>query len=986
MKATRALSFLLALALLASLVVPGSFVFPAKAEDADNGMQLSKTATKNTDGTYTITLEAYATGSKVISEVKSDVPTDIILVLDQSGSMKNNMKTYSFRPYTDKTNSDYYELRHNGNGSKGNLYYPLGDGGYATVSVVSTVISSTQDYTAYDTGTTNSGYYDNRDNLYAYNAATGEYEEVTLSFQVTWGGPVYTYTFPDDTYTDSGWGASDRSPGDFGGKGPLYYFGTSVEYSYTYSYTDENNELHEIGTSVGNDSTPEFTLYEYYESGTMTRIEALKAAVRTFVSNVNQKAKGKDNILGTEDDVNHRVAVVGFASESGYGDNTELLSIAGSNSGSVGVAYGSITNQNLKGVLQDMNTQAGQNMVQSAINALDTEGATRADLGMDMANRILEENPVPEGKERSRVVVFFTDGAPTTYDGFNKTVANDAISKAATIKGNGAFVYSVGIFEGADATSAGTEPSGNLNQNSSSIPAASNWFMQKVSSNNGTPRSPSYYLSASDSGTLSSIFRQISEQIEDSSTSTTLGEEAVIRDIISPYFQLPEGATTDNITLETYKYLGGDDWEKNSNAMGAEASIDENGNVVVTNFNFSDEWCGSVTENGVVTGYRGNKLVISFKVFPKDGFLGGNDVPTNGEASGVYEDINSSTPIKTFDVPTVNVPIATPEFTVNHKTIYEGNSTEVSGLYTLPDNTGDNAWKAAYVNVTTDSMAVGETVSPTDCTDYTVTVTYQPKTDGTASAQSGGGTANAATGVSAEDTATVHVLHPNVAAAVNDVQKYYGESYTLGDGANGQITLNWEDSNPAHTVIPEVSGTAPYTENDLSLAYSTTQFSEQSGTVPKQDFDVTVTVKKDNDVVNNAVITTTCGVSGSDCEITEMDGKYTVHVNTCQLIISKTDGADGEPYVFTVKKDGDKYSEVTIVGNNSATIVELPVGTYTIQEDTGWSWRYAPSYSENVTLDKDHITGTINCTNSLNKLYWLNGFSNVVKNIFGVKH
>ena len=87
-----------------------------------------------------------------------------------------------------------------------------------------------------------------------------------------------------------------------------------------------------------------------------------------------------------------------------------------------------------------------------------------------------------------------------------------------------------------------------------------------------------------------------------------------------------------------------------------------------------------------------------------------------------------------------------------------------------------------------------------------------------------------------------------------------------------------------------------------------------------------------------------------------------------------------------MNKDGAEYTEASITGNGSVTIYELPVGTYTIEEDTGWSWRYAPSYSDNVTLDKDHTTGTINCTNSLNKPYWLNGFSNVVKNIFGVKH
>ena len=98
-----------------------------------NGMHVAKTAVKNDDDTYTIRLEAYATGSKVITEVSKDVPTDIVLVLDQSGSMEEKMTTYSFRPYTDKTNSDYYSYR--SNNGKNNLYSKQTDGSYASVSV-----------------------------------------------------------------------------------------------------------------------------------------------------------------------------------------------------------------------------------------------------------------------------------------------------------------------------------------------------------------------------------------------------------------------------------------------------------------------------------------------------------------------------------------------------------------------------------------------------------------------------------------------------------------------------------------------------------------------------------------------------------------------------------------------------------------------------------------------------------------------------------
>ena len=96
---------------------------------------------------------------------------------------------------------------------------------------------------------------------------------------------------------------------------------------------------------------------------------------------------------------------------------------------------------------------------------------------------------------RNRVVIVFTDGAPTSFNGFEKDVANDAITHAGAIKTAGATVYTIGIFSGANAVSTGTEPTDDLGQNSSSLNSACNWFMQQVSSNNGTPRTPSYYLS-----------------------------------------------------------------------------------------------------------------------------------------------------------------------------------------------------------------------------------------------------------------------------------------------------------------------------------------------------------------------------------------------------------------------------------------------------------------------------------------------------------
>ena len=77
-------------------------------------------------------------------------------------------------------------------------------------------------------------------------------------------------------------------------------------------------------------------------------------------------------------------------------------------------------------------------------------------------------------------------------------------------------------------------------------------------------------------------------------------------------------------------------------------------------------------------------------------------------------------------------------------------------------------------------------------------------------------------------------------------------------------------------------------------------------------------------------------------------------------------------------------------GNSSITIYELPVGKYTIEEDTGWIWRYDATYDpdkpDGCTLTAGHNSGSITCTNTLKNDRWLNGFSDVIANIFGIRH
>lgn len=973
------------------------------SDNGNNGMVVNKTSVYNEEtGAYDITLEAYATGSKVISTVTSDVPTDIVLVLDQSGSMGDDFSTTtsdSWVSYGKRTNDANYNNRmdSSNNRKNRNLYYKLSDGGYAEVRMDRSEAGTVKKYTEYN----GNNYSCNHSSDTLYTEVNGQYVKVSVSSEYDYTSAVYIYTY---TYT-----APDNSPvtetsrGPFGDPPfPIYKEETVTEYAYTYSYT-VNGTRTDIGTSTGADTVFETELYQKIPSGTkITRLEALKNAAATFANSVEEKAKGADGVLGTEDDISHRIAVVGFASKSGYGDNTELLSIAGSNSGNVGVAYHNITDQNLKDVLQNVDTSADQAMVSDAIGALAASGATQTDLGLDMAQRILSANPVQPNEKRNRVVIVFTDGAPTSFNGFEKDVANDAITHADAIKTAGATVYTIGIFSGANATSAGTEPSGDLGQNSSSLNSACNWFMQQVSSNNGTPRTPSYYLSAADTGSLSNIFQQISDNIESGGSSSTLTEESVVRDIISPQFTLPAGATASDITLETYACTGKDGdtytWRQNDTAMGATAAIDGN-SVSVTGFDFSENYVGTVTNHGSVS-YRGHKLVIRFSVKPQLGFLGGNNVPTNAGA-GVYESKDSETPVREFPQPTVNVPIQPVTVAAQDYNVYllggltasqlqSGSTVQVGSISldltkaTDSDHPyGLEPWQTAYVDITVsltgpDGSPVTDLAQLRADTSCAVSVTVSPKTEPQADSS---GTPAAKQSGSA--TGKVNVFKPTL--TYEDGTVYYGDTFDKATLPGYRTSTSWFHNG---TDAATVSMTGAEPKLNSAYSYDTTLLTDIVNT--KQDIPVkaTISIGDTNITADTAFLHTSC--AGETWSHTSGDPAFLLHVRTCTLTVTKTGGADGEPYVFNVCRNGDLYTQVTVVGSSSVSLYELPVGKYTIAEDTGWSWRYDAAYDpdkpDGCTLTAGHNSGSITCTNTLKNDRWLNGFSDVIANIFGIRH
>lgn len=815
----------------ARLMSASSTARPIEKGKTVDGLVINKTATANDDGTYNIKLEAYTTGS--VSTTESTKPTDIVLVLDQSGSMDETMKSYT------------YTAAYPGNNHNGSYYVKYRDS-YVRVSWCS-------DCEAWTDGCTDGWFWQH------------------------YSGNKYT---PKTS-------ASDTASG------------------------------HVQFYSRGSATT------------TIKRLTALKNAVTSFADAVAEKAKGPDGILGTDDDVNHRIAVVGFASGNPSNRlyyNSEIF--VGANQ----YQYNRLTSQNYLDAMQSMDTKAGVDNISKSINALDAEGATYTNLGIEMANGIFAANPV-ENNSRNRIVVVFTDGQPgrSSYD---SGIANAAINQANTTKNTyNATVYTVGIFENADATSAGNQNGTNAEK--------SNWFMQKLSSNNGTPQDPSYYLSASDSDTLSTIFQKISNQISESKID--LGSQTVIKDTVTKYFDMPTDAS--KVSVKSYDCTGVADgkptWSETGTVINNAVTLDPTDySVNVTGFDFNANY---VTEKGRDENdpkkegtFHGRKLVIEFTVTAKDDFVGGNSVPTNGSDSGVYD--KDGKEVATFDVPQVNVPIK-PELTVKDKVIYEGGSTSVDGLYNAADT---SSWNYDFVNVSYE-VKNGDTavsVSPVDCTGYTVKATFSPKYDG----KNASGKIN--DDVTVDGTATVHVLKPTVTVSATDVERYYGSDYNTPEGSTVTGSVTWADEHSHDVSGITVIGSAPYTENDLVYSYDHGKF-----VVPSTDTTIKVVAK----------------VGG----VEKASTSYVVHPKFCTLTVKK-DVANlygaNDSFIFNVVGEGNiKYeAKVVINGAGSATLTGLPVGNYTVTEDTGWSWRYTcDSRTKSTVLSSAKANDSVTITNKL---------------------
>ena len=309
------------------------------------------------------------------------------------------------------------------------------------------------------------------------------------------------------------------------------------------------------------------------------RIDALKSAANNFVNHIAEQNQGI-----SDSSKQHQVSIVKFSGDksAAVGNDTYYRG---------GYKY------NYSQVMKAMSPCTDAAAFRNTINSINPAGSTRADYGLQLA-----DSQTSNREDAKKIVIFFTDGSPTSSSGFESEVASSAVSAAKAMKDKKATVYTVGIFSGADPSA---DPSGASNENKFMHAVSSNYPEAAYTQNSGfwggwawnlgtRPDGSDFYKSATNADELKKVFDDISSEIVKGSgypTNATEGAEhtsgyITFDDALGAYMQVDSfkaialnGQTFENPTkttagnVDTYTFDG-------TVAMdGKDVSL---GNVVIT--------------------------------------------------------------------------------------------------------------------------------------------------------------------------------------------------------------------------------------------------------------------------------------------------------------------------------------------------------------------------------------------------------------------
>ena len=228
------------------------------------------------------------------------------------------------------------------------------------------------------------------------------------------------------------------------------------------------------------------------------RIAILKDSINQFIEGF-----AKNNSKQSDEKYQSRISIIKFAGDKSdkVGNDTYTENRYRYNYTQIMNDFFTATNDN-KAKLEDV------------VNSISPAGATRSDFAMELALKQINQSKNDESrKDAKRIVLFVTDGQPTTLNNFDDDVANKAITASEEIKKD-AEVYTFGMFSLTDPSITGHVGSGSW-----SDAEKFNAYMHGVSSNYSDAQSyknlgtraenSAYYMGAKSSKEATAIFDSV---------------------------------------------------------------------------------------------------------------------------------------------------------------------------------------------------------------------------------------------------------------------------------------------------------------------------------------------------------------------------------------------------------------------------------------------------------------------------------------------
>lgn len=791
------LAVMMSFAFVATLLPASAFTANVKADDyvdtvSKDGMTLKKTAKLENDGTYTINLEAYATGETTKVTQKSGTPLDIVLVLDQSGSMANNLKDLK-----DAANEFVKSITDNAN--EYNVDHRIAVVGFAGAK-----------------------YGNNSDNEYYY-----------ANTELFIGSKQYNYIQ----------NGKESNESDVASTQYKNAFQTVTDSTGAANLTASINELAAKGGT-------------HMELG-------MEMANDIFNANDNTYTKA-DGTTGTR----NRIVVMftdGEPGDSGFDNN--------------------VANASIKEAYTTKNTYG------ATVYTVGLYSSSASDNVTNFMNYLSSNYPTVQSMSTNNNDYVYTPVYSSDLD-TSKTyyvIRNDSYT-AVTYKNN--------AWRRNNNNNNSYTPTTSANDNTS----GRTQFYTRTDTRKTADK---YYMTTSNSSELNNIFTNISQDIQNPSTTVTLNAESVMRDVIGDGFKLPDGYdVSKNVTIKTVAGSrasedAGITWgTETTDPAGITASVDGQ-NVNITGFNYSNEY--------IAPSHDGKKLVITIKgVEATDAAIQNNQVDTNAETSGIYATSNAESCIPFPQPKTI---LTSKSYVLDYAKEVDLNSSDWKQS-TLTKISGDMAGDAAaastsYGKVTKDGNTVKYQPTTTNWNGYDSFYAFGTTTDSTVKAASANTNGNLwskvnvipANNVYYEDDFITNESTGTVGIKYDGTWTTDGKSAEHKETANGDVH-GWEASlvgdtgysdGSAHKLKAGATATFTFTGKGVDI-YSRTDMT--TGTVTANLYEGTEAKKTK---IKKALIVDNKSVSGGQyyqiptLSFEDLDyGTYTVKITVTNQAADRT--------------------------------------------------------------------------------------------------